>query len=170
VLDASWRWEDQEQALLSSCLSLIAIVHAGDSRVVQFSHFSPRLSASSGDISTYHISFEPAHAILGQACLGVLLRLDSRGIDTNIGVNSPLAEYAARHWVDHAWFENASSRLQKAMEYLFDPDKPQFAAWPQLYGIDTEPDDFSPFITYTSFSHQHDATVLECLVLLNSLE
>ena len=140
MLDASWRWEDQEQALLSSCLSLIAIVHAGDSRVVQFSHFSvkeyltsPRLSASSGDISTYHISFEPAHTILGQACLGVLLRLDSRGrgIDGNIGVNSPLAEYAARHWVDHARFANASSRLPKAMEYLFDPDKPQFAAWPQ---------------------------------------
>ncbi len=37
-LNASWRWEDQEQALLSSCSSLIAIVDAEDSRVVQFSH------------------------------------------------------------------------------------------------------------------------------------
>jgi hypothetical protein len=84
--------------------------------------------------------------------LGGLLRLDSRGIDGNIGVNSPLAEYAARRWVDHARFENASSRLQKATEYLFDPDKPQFAAWLQLYDVDTEPDGFSPFITYTGFS------------------
>jgi hypothetical protein len=39
-LNPSWRWEDQEQALLSSCSSLIAIVDAEDSWVVQFSHFS----------------------------------------------------------------------------------------------------------------------------------
>jgi len=39
-LNPSWRWEDQEQALLSSCSSLIAIVDANDTRVVQFSHFS----------------------------------------------------------------------------------------------------------------------------------
>jgi hypothetical protein len=35
-LNASWRWEDQEQALLSSCSGLIAIVDAEDSRVVPF--------------------------------------------------------------------------------------------------------------------------------------
>lgn len=39
-LNASWCWEDQEQALLSSCSSLIAIVDSDYSRVVQFSHFS----------------------------------------------------------------------------------------------------------------------------------
>ena len=61
-LNADWRWEDQEQALLIACPSLIAIVGAGnadveigkgnfdleirdgvqtgDSPVVQFSHFS----------------------------------------------------------------------------------------------------------------------------------
>src|SRR6266849_7817424 len=37
---SDWRWEDQEQALLIACSSLIAIVEAGFSRVVQFSHFS----------------------------------------------------------------------------------------------------------------------------------
>src|SRR5882757_4851612 len=35
-LNADWRWEDQEQALLIACSSLIAIVEVGDSRVVQF--------------------------------------------------------------------------------------------------------------------------------------
>src|SRR5712691_6866268 len=49
-LNSSWRWEDQEQALLSSCSSLISIVDYSDddggdhrdhdSRAVQFSHFS----------------------------------------------------------------------------------------------------------------------------------
>jgi hypothetical protein len=107
-LNASWRWEDQEQALLSSCSSLIAIVDSDCSRAVQFSHFSvkeflmsPCLSTSSEDISRYHISLELAHTILAQACLGVLLQSDGRGIHGSIGNSSPLAWYAARHWVDH---------------------------------------------------------------------
>ncbi|KAH9178051.1 hypothetical protein EDB89DRAFT_2239757, partial [Lactarius sanguifluus] len=37
---AEWRWEDQEQAVLSACSSLIAVVGGNNSRVVQFSHFS----------------------------------------------------------------------------------------------------------------------------------
>src|SRR5487761_1709829 len=39
-LDEKLRWEDQEQAVLSACSSLIAVVKDKDSRVVQFSHFS----------------------------------------------------------------------------------------------------------------------------------
>ena len=73
-----WQWEEQELALLSACSSLIAIVQAGRSRLVQFSHFSvkefltsPRLAIGSGEVSNYHIDLEPAHTILGQACLGV---------------------------------------------------------------------------------------------------
>ena len=59
-LKPSWRWEDQEQALLTSCSSLITIVGTGGSRVVQFSHFSikefltsARLGTSSQDVSRY---------------------------------------------------------------------------------------------------------------------
>jgi hypothetical protein len=80
-LKPNWRWEDQEQALLTSCSSLITIVDTGDSRVVQFSHFSvkefltsARLATSSGDVSRYHIVLEPAHTILAQACMSVLLQ------------------------------------------------------------------------------------------------
>ena len=61
-LKPDWRWEEQELALLSACSSLIAIVQAGDSRVVQFSHFSvkefltsPRLAIASGEVSSYRI-------------------------------------------------------------------------------------------------------------------
>jgi hypothetical protein len=39
-LNADWRREDQEQAVLLTCSSLITVVHDGESRVVQFSHFS----------------------------------------------------------------------------------------------------------------------------------
>src|ERR1700691_2823309 len=82
-LKEDWRWDDQEQAVLSTCSSLISIVRDGDSRVVQFSHFSvkeyltsPRLAQSHRDVSWFYIDVDAAHTILVQACLGTLLRLD----------------------------------------------------------------------------------------------
>ena len=82
-LKPSWRWEDHEQAVLTSCSSLIVIVDTDVSRVVQFSHFSvkefltsERLATSSQDISRYHIILGPAHTIMAQACLSTLLSLD----------------------------------------------------------------------------------------------
>ena len=141
-LNADWRWEDQEQALQIACSSLIVIVETGDSRVVQFSHFSvkefltsSRLSTASGEVSVYRINLEHAHMILAQACLGVLLQTHDE-IDGNTSKNHPLAEYAAEHWTTHAQFEEVSSRLQKGMETLFDVDKPHFGAWLALYDID----------------------------------
>jgi len=142
-LKLDWRWEDEEQALLTSCSSLIAIVDTGGSRVVQFSHFSvkeyltsTRLATSSGDFSGYHVDLEPAHTILAQACTGVLLQADDRAEQNDVEKSSPLAEYAAEHWVTHAQFQSASPLLRKAMGYLFDADKPYFTAWLQLHDID----------------------------------
>ncbi len=142
-LNPSWRWEDEEQALLSSCSSLIAIVKSDGSRVVQFSHFSvkeyltsDRLATSSGDASRYHIALEPAHTILAQACMSIFFRSDDRVEESDVRNNSPLARYAAEHWVGHARYQNVSSYLKRAMEYLFDPDKPYFAVWLQLYDMD----------------------------------
>ena len=145
-LKPNWRWEDEEQALLTSCSSLITTVRIEDSRVVQFSHFSvkeyltsERLATSSGNVSRYHIDLEPAHTILAQACLSVLLQPDDGAEDSVnvVGKSSPLAGYAAHHWVTHVQFERVSSFVRKAMEYLFNPDMPYFAAWLQLYDIDT---------------------------------
>ena len=144
-LKPNWRWEDDEQALLSSCSSLITIVETYYSRVVQFSHFSvkelltsERLATSSGDVSRYHVDLEPAHTILAQACMSVLLQANNH-VEENSVKSSPLAGYAALHWVTHAQFERVSSFLRKAMEYLFDLDKPYFATWLELHGIDIEP-------------------------------
>jgi ankyrin repeat protein len=146
-LKLNWRWEDQEQALLSSCSSLIAIVESIGSRVVQFSHFSvkefltsSRLATSSGDTSRYHIAVEPAHTTLAQACLSVLLRLDDRVEQSDVRGSFPLAGYAAEHWVAHAQDERVLSCVRKAMEYLFDVNKPYFGAWLQLHDIDTRPE------------------------------
>jgi hypothetical protein len=150
-LKPSWRWEDQEQALLTPCSSLITIVETGLSRVVQFSHFSvkefltsARLAGSSQDVSLT-ISFLALPTIMAQACLSILFRLDNlikdssteeRSIeDTSVKERSPLARYAAQHWVHHAQFEDVASRI-KGMEDVFDLDKPYFAAWCQLRDID----------------------------------
>ena len=147
-LNTDWRGEDRQQAVLSTCSSLISIVDGDDSQVVQFSHFSvkefltsPRLAGSSTDVSRFHIPLEPAHTILAKACLGVLFRLDEDTDGPNVENSSPLAGYAAEHWVDHAQFKKVSSHIREGMEYLFDPDKPYFAAWLWVYDIDTPPPD-----------------------------
>ncbi|KAH9160508.1 hypothetical protein EDB89DRAFT_882597 [Lactarius sanguifluus] len=148
-LKDDWRWDDQEEAVLSTCSSLIVIVPSRDSRVVQFSHFSvkeyltsPRLAQSQGDISRFHIDLDAAHTILAQACLGTLLRLD-KYVDAK---GFPLVEYAAQHWVDHALFDKVSSRVQDGMDDLFDSSKPHFAAWLRAHDIDKRWGYFSPIM------------------------
>ena len=157
-LNPDWRCEDQELALLSACSSLISIVKAGDSRVVQFSHFSvkefltsPRLAIASGQVSGYRIDKELAHTILAQACLGILLQIQD-GVDRRTRMDHP-ARYAAEHWTTHAQFGEVSSRLRKGMEYVFDADKPHFNVWLTLDDIDIGApyddntiDIFTPFV------------------------
>jgi len=141
-LNPGWRWEDQEEAVTSACSSLVMIVKDGDSRVVQFSHFSvkefltaDRLAEPIRDVTRYHIRLEAAHTILAQACLGVLLRLDD-GVDLDSIEGFPLARYAAQHWPTHARVENVSSHIKGGMECLFDADKPHFATWLWIYNED----------------------------------
>ena len=156
-LNPNWRWEDEEQALFASCSSLIVIVESGKSRVVQFSHFSvrefltsTRLATSSGDVLRYHIALEPAHTILAQACMSILLLSDDRDERSGNGIknNSPLALYAAEHWATHAQTEHVSSYLRTSMASLFDLDKPYFAAWLELYDIDPDPPSGSAFYLF----------------------
>ena len=142
--DADRRPNDQEEAVLSLCSSLITVVDYRGSRVVQFSHLSVKefltsdhLASSTGHLIRYHILPGPAHTILAQVCLGLLLHLDDN-IDNESVKASPLAEYAARHWIAHAQFEDVASRVEDAMKSLFDPGRPHFAAWIGLHDIDAE--------------------------------
>ncbi|KAI0271193.1 hypothetical protein BGY98DRAFT_1100336 [Russula aff. rugulosa BPL654] len=100
-LNPNWRWRDRHQA---------------------FSHFSvkefltsDRLALSSRGISRYHIALEPAHTILAQACLGVLLR-----------------------------FEKVTSHIRDTMEYFLDADKPHWTAWSRVQKIDVSWGWFTP--------------------------
>ncbi len=141
-LNPGWRWEDQEEAVMSACSSLVTIVKDGDARVVQFSHFSvkefltaDRLAEPIRDVTCYHIRLEPAHTILAQVCLGVLLRLDD-SVDRDSVKSFPLAIYAAQYWPMHARVENVSSRIKEGMTSLFDADKPHLSTWLWIYNED----------------------------------
>ena len=174
---ADWRSNDQEEAVLSTCSSLIAVVDSRDEedhacRVVQFSHFSvkeflisDRLASSSPDVSRYHILPGPAHTILAQACLGFLLHLDEP-FDWE-SANLPLARYAAEHWVAHAQFDDIASLMKDGMQSLFDPNKLHLVRWLEIYDIDLEPNELGSDtpnpLYYASFCGFHD--LVEHLVL-----
>ena len=137
-----WRPENTEDAVLSACSSLIAIIDVDNCPVVQFSHFSVKefltsnrlTTAQSRTISRYHIPPEPAHTILAQACLGTLLNLDEH-IDKNRLKNYPLAFYAAQYWFKHARFGNVSLSIRDSVGPIFDSGKPQFSAWIWVHDV-----------------------------------
>ena len=167
---ADWRWKDQEEAVLTTCSSLITVDCLwGSTRVVQFSHFSvkeflmaDRLATPTRDISHYHILPEPAHTILAQACLGFLLHLDGL-IEAGRTKDFPLAAYAAEHWVTHAQFQDVVSHVKCGMKDLFDSDKPYFASWVGRHNMDmdNEPQIFAEYtlpkpLYYSALCGFHD--------------
>src|SRR6266702_4025228 len=139
-LIADWRWEDQEEAVLSACSSLVSVIIDNGTRVVQFSHFSvkeflisDRLSSCMEEVSRFYIPIEPSHVVLAQACLGVLLRLDDR-TDEDSAEKIPLFQYAAEYWDGHAQLGNVELQIKDTMDYFFDMDKPHFSAWVRIRG------------------------------------
>ena len=141
---AEWRPEDPAHAVLSTCSSLLSVVDVDGSSVVQFAHFSvkeyltsARLAETKDTISRFHVSITAAHTIVAKACLGVLLHLDENITKDSLS-DFPLAEYSAKHWVDHALFENVSPKVQDGMKRLFDPSKCHVSIWVWIY----DPEDF----------------------------
>jgi ankyrin repeat protein len=140
--NTGWRLGDAEEAVLSACGSLITVVNVDGFRVVQFAHFSvkefltsDRLASACEDLSHYHIVPHMAHSIIARSSLSVLLQLDDR-IDKHSISNFPLSDYAARYWFVHSQIENVSLTIRDATEWLFDREKPHFAAWVWVYDID----------------------------------
>jgi hypothetical protein len=140
-----WRPENPEEAVLSTCSTLISIIDDKGGRIVQFSHFSvkeflisDRLRTSEvGNICDYYIPLNAAHTTLARACLTVLLQLDEN-VDKKRLEMFPLALYAAQHWAEHARYEDVASRVQSAMEELFNPTNPYLAAWVWLHDEDSQ--------------------------------
>ena len=131
-----WRLEDPVEAVLSTCSTLLSLVNAQDSQVIQFSHFSvkefltsARFSEKRNTISNrYHVSMTSAHALVAKACLGILLHLD-KDITRGTLPKFPLAEYAAEHWFVHARLEGVAQNAEEGMSQMFDRRKPHLAVW-----------------------------------------
>jgi len=144
-LMGDWRPENAEEAVLSTCSTLISVIEDKGTRIVQFSHFSvkefltsDRLRCSEvGNLCQCHVPPDSAHTVLARACLATLLQLDEN-VDSDRLEAFPLALYAAQNWVSHAKYEGVVPRVQDAMESLFDPRKPHFAAWVRAYNVDLD--------------------------------
>ena len=143
LMDA-WRPENPEEAILSTCSTLISVIDGnGGSKIVQFSHFSvkeflisDRLRTSEvGNIRDDHIRLDAAHTLLARACLTVLLHLDEK-TDKERLATFPLAFYAAQCWFEHASYENVALQVEDAMEELFNPRKPYLTSWVWIHDLD----------------------------------
>ena len=140
-----WRPENPEEAVLSACSTLISVVNDGDSKFVQFSHFSVKEFLTSDRFRTsdirndfhYYIRLDDAHTILARARLTVLLQPD-KTTDKKRLTRFPLAFYAAHHWVDRSKLGDVASRIQDAMEHLFEPRKPYLGSWIWIYDAEHE--------------------------------
>ena len=145
--EESCREADAEEALLSTCSTMIVIIPSDGvecswedlpARVVQFAHFSVQEFITSErfqinskqNVAHFHVIPGPAHTLLAHTCLSLLQSDDC--IDEDAG-NLPLVTYAAMHWHTHAHFEDEPMEIKGAIEGLFDIDKPYFARWFQLY-------------------------------------
>jgi ankyrin repeat protein len=130
------RPEDPLETVLSTCSTLLCLINIDDFPVIQFSHFSvkefltsPHFAGRHDILSRcYHVSMSSAHTLVAQACLGILLHLDEN-ITRDSLVGFPLAEYAAKHWVEHAHFGGVSQDTTEGIKQLFDPSRPHLAAW-----------------------------------------
>jgi len=138
-----WRLEDPADVVLSACSTLLSIVDRqtfldGEyytGKIIEFSHFSVKEFLTSARLAEatdiiprrYHISLTPAHTLVAQACLGILLHLDKDITTSDSLQDFPLAEYAARHWVDHVRLEDVSQYVEDGMKQLFDPSKPHLS-------------------------------------------
>jgi ankyrin repeat protein len=144
-LMVDWRPDNPEEAILSTCSTLIVVIENEDkrSKIVQFSHFSVKEFLTSDRLRTsdieniriYYIPLDFAHTVLVRACLTVLLQLDG-SVDKERLDGFPLASYAAQHWVDHAKFKDVETRIQDDMERLFDPRNTYLASWIWIHDVD----------------------------------
>jgi len=102
-----------------------------------------------GRVPRYHIPPEPAHVVVTEACLSVLLHLDN-DITRERMKEFPLAMYAAQYWVSHAKFGDVLSHAEDMIKRLFKPGNPHLSAWVWTYNLD---DNFSgesePMVTET---------------------
>ena len=162
-----WRPENPEEAVLSTCSTLITVIEDESSKIVQFSHFSvkefltsDRLRTSEdGSIRGHHISLDSANVLLTRACLAVLMQLDEN-VDKTRLETFPLVSYAAQNWVEHAKYEGVELRVQDTMEEFFNPKRPHLATWILIHDVVSYSDGGFGFDTFTQHQPSPETAAL----------
>ena len=134
-----WSLGDPNEAVLSTTSSLLAIVNFKGTPFIQFSHFSVKEFLTSGRLAEtkdiicrrYHISMTPAHTLVAQACISLILHLDKDVVGRDGLKKYPLVEYASKHWVDHSRFKGVSENVEGGMERLF--EESHLAIWAYIH-------------------------------------
>ena len=89
----------------------------------------------------FSFSEKLSHSVISQTCLAYLLQFNTcEPLDINLHVSSPLAKYAAEHWITHAHSgyknKSQSSSVFALMMKLLADENSAFANWVQIYDID----------------------------------
>ena len=77
TLKEDWRWDDEEEAVLSTCSTLIVIIPRGGSRVIQFSHFSVKEFLMSSRLA-HHMAI--SHGFISTSSQHIRLWLQAEAI------------------------------------------------------------------------------------------
>jgi hypothetical protein len=91
-------------------------------------------------VKRYHCNIEDSHWVAMQTCIAPLLHFDDNlnpPLDRDTVKIFTMADYAAKHWLQHAQYGNVADRedIRLGIERLF-AQETTFAAWVWLYDID----------------------------------
>ncbi|KIJ99791.1 hypothetical protein K443DRAFT_80490, partial [Laccaria amethystina LaAM-08-1] len=117
--------------------------------VIKLSHFSVKeyliseyiQSHNMKEVKYFSVSEELSHSVISQICLAYLLQFNTpEPLHENLDVTSPLARYAAEHWIIHAHFDcknkPQSSSVFALMMKLLTNENSAFVNWVQIHDID----------------------------------
>ena len=106
--------------------------------IIKLSHFSVKEYLLSNHIEkNFRISEKTSHSKISEISVAYLLQFDSFEPLTKAIVDfSPLAQYAAEHWIEHAKYGGMGSGVLKLILQLFMSEAAFLTNWTRLWNID----------------------------------
>ncbi|KDR67891.1 hypothetical protein GALMADRAFT_146882 [Galerina marginata CBS 339.88] len=122
--------------MLKRCSGLVT-KSEGKYCFVKLSHFSVKEYLLSGHQKDFTISKEAAHLKIAKISVAYLLQFDSFEPLTRTSLrSSPLAQYAAKDWINHTIFGRMDPTLLTLILQLFTSETAPLTNWIRIYDID----------------------------------